>query len=407
MITDCELNLTVDNADPYTSIQLVPDLFPPVNAANTGGNRYAFNLTYGAGTGASIVIKRSGYRTISHRLTLADGQEVPIPQYGAWELLSESLVPNIPSWTRDQICNIYTSFNGIYFNHSVYGRMPLDESCLPWLNSTDRQSVYAAKKADPRKPTHCLIQVPMGQVFYPEWGNYYSPDRFGPLDVTNGLTAIDESFLNLILEVASNGFIPVLFSEEDQTKSMTAMPILLKAMMAYSGGDLSNISILLPGWDGVFYVWDNDSIIQWSLNLRDIKPNVYLGLEFPAGKIPLGEGGADYQPGGRIVNNFDAVLGEYGCWVPYNNPPGDTNWQIIARVNCPGGYNRPVDQPSWDDPDPPNYIGGYCMTPRGKLYTIYFENGVWEFVRDLITLDQIETQRSYVINCGVPPTSVC
>jgi hypothetical protein len=95
----------------------------------------------------------------------------------------------LPPPTRDAMLSPRLTFQGSIFDTAQFGRLPGFEACLPWLTPADRQVVYAAKRA--AGDTHCIITIPDGVPLYDEPNQAYSPDKFGPLDWTNGNTAID------------------------------------------------------------------------------------------------------------------------------------------------------------------------------------------------------------------------
>lgn len=329
--------------------------------------------------GGWMTIKCNGYK---------DSRTRVIMDQNSYDIDMIPVLPQEP--TRDEICSSATTLQGLFFNHSSFGNMPLFEACLPWLDSASRQSVYQAKRVINDK--RLCIEVPNNKPLYDEPDNAYSPDRFPALSLN-----ID-SFVDLIYEVINEGFFPQIHMDEIQSESERLMPIIATALRDSKYGNLLRYCILIPGWDGVFYGWPVEAIIKWAEDARAIDPNIYLFLEFSSGHIPFGEGGSDYLPNGRMMI-FDGMLSEHGAWLPYNQLAGDQVWQILARIGCYNGYNRPSDQPRDDDPNPPNYICD-SVTPRGKFYSHYFENGIYEFVRDKITVDQIKQQNQYIKNLG-------
>ena len=302
----------------------------------------------------------------------------------------ESIMPPVP--TRDQVLSIQLTFQGLTVQTQQYGTLPWFEAALAWLNPTDRQSVYAAKHA--AGDTHCIIHVPNGIPLYDAPGQPYN--QMGPLDWTNGERYIDTLwFGTLVKEVITNGFTPMIFMDERQDHSMRIMPLVLRALQAETP-DLTQYCIILPGWDGVFYGWDPNDIVAWATLARSIAPNCYLGLEHNTGHIPLGEGGEDYLPGGRM-NGFDVILSELDDWPDEGG--GDGTWQIVGRMVRP--YHRPPDQPAGDDPNPPFYLAP--ESPRGPYYYCAFEFGYAEYlwVRGKITAEAIQNRRNRIKALGV------
>jgi len=151
--------------------------------------------------------------------------------------------------SRDQVCSVYLHLQGMTVHTEQYGDLPWFEAALAWLNEADRKSVYETKKA--AGDTHCIIEVPNGFPLYDEPNQPYSPDRFGPLDWTNGETVMDPKFVALVEEVIRAGFIPVLFLDERYEHSSKCMPIVIQALKEHTP-DLTDYCLLMPGWDGVF-----------------------------------------------------------------------------------------------------------------------------------------------------------
>src|SRR5262249_46850154 len=98
---------------------------------------------------------------------------------------------------------------------------------------------------------------------------------------------------------------------------------------------------------------------------------------------PLGEGGSDYAPGGRM-QDFDFVLGEYP-----GDLQGDMVWQILGRMVRP--YHRPPEQPADDDPNPPYYLRQ--PSPRGPFAYNCFEWNLYDWVRKRVTAAQLAVDR--------------
>lgn len=315
----------------------------------------------------------------------------------ALEVHLQQLLPAPP--TRDQAIHLCTTFQGLTVNTPTYGTLPLFEAALPWMSYADRQAVYAAKHAAgnafcPGGDTHLVIQIPSGPALYDEPNQPYSADRFPPLDWTNGLTSISTQLNDLVVEVRQNGFIPVLFMQEDQAISSVEAPLVIQALHNDPRGDLSLQAVFMPGWDGVFYGWSPDQIVAWGSAARSLIPQGFIGIEHQPGRFPVGEGGGDWVAGGRMTV-FDFILGEY------NEPPDDTIWQIAARSLGPA-YVRPPDQPSGDDPNPPWYFA--TPSPRGPYTACFFEFNEYSWIRGGVSLANIIKQRAYGqgvgYNCG-------
>ena len=309
-------------------------------------------------------------------------------------LFTHGVLPSVP--TRAQVLSYNTHFmGGLLVNSQKYGLMPWWDAALSWCDYATRQEAYRIKRL--AGDTHCIVELPNGYPLYDEPEQFYSPDRFGPLDWTNGESSLTPDFINLIKEVIVNGFKFHIAMDERYDHSIKLIPLVANAL-ASSG--LTKYGCVMPGYDGVFYGWDPSQIVQWGSIARTINSDIYLGLEFNVGHIPLGEGGRDYQSGGRM-ENFDIIFGEFNSFVPNNGSAGDSFWQIVGRMVRP--YNRPPDQPSWDDPSPPFYL---VDSPRGQRYFVFFETGSpYDWVRcdpnncnDLI--NSINSMRNYAAEAG-------
>src|SRR5207245_1467953 len=128
-----------------------------------------------------------------------------------------------------------------------------------WLNTGDRQAVYAAKHA--AGDTHSIVAVPTGFPLYDEPNQPYSADRFPALDWTNNRTSMDPRFVALVEEEILNGFIPLIFLQEDMTASNATLPLVIDALQHSDRGDLTRYVMILPGWDGVFYGWEPSNVV--------------------------------------------------------------------------------------------------------------------------------------------------
>lgn len=327
--------------------------------------------------------------------------DAPTPG-GVGSQLGITMGPTLPiAPSREDALHVRISFQGLLVTTQQFGPLPWFEAALAWLTPEDRSAVYTAKQA--AGDTHALIMVPSGIPLYDEPGQPYSPDRFGSLDWTLGETAMDPAFAALVIETRLAGFIPLVFMDERPDHSLRIMPLVINALQQSVYGDISDqVAAILPGWDGVFYGWPVETIQQWASTARAMCPLVRLGLEHNQGHIPLGEGGSDYLPGGRM-QDFDLVLGEYNSWEGHT-VMGDTIWQIVSRMVHP--YTRPLDQPIDDDPNPPFYLAH--DNPRGPFVYCAFEFWEYPWVRvnmadpSAVALmqQQIAAERAYLLALG-------
>lgn len=369
---NAQLNISITNGA-GALVKLLPDLFPEcigVEDLPFNPGRYSIIVPPHMTSGGDIYIEKSNYVTIRHRLTDFQGNEFDgkdnrpfgIPHYGSWELESEILqltkppFPPVPS--RQDVLGVKMHFRGgIVVDSPTYGKMPWWPTALSWCDSATRKIAYDEMRA--AGDTHALIEVPNGLPLYNEWGQFYSPDRFGPLDWTNNETSLVSSpFSELVDEVIEAGFKYLIAMDERQPNSTRIVQLVMRAL---SDTQLQ-YGLTMPGYDGVFYGWPNDqqTIPNWASLARAIKPNCYLGIEHNVGHIPLGNGPGDYNNG--LMSGYDCVLGEFGVGGSIHN---DATWQVLGRMIRP--YNRPSDQPSWDDPNPPFYNVNSSRGPRSYI----------------------------------------
>jgi hypothetical protein len=318
--------------------------------------------------------------------------------------------PPVPS--RDQVLGINLQFQGLRVTTAQYGELPWFEAALAWLTPADRQAVYSAKHAV--GDTHCIIALPSGPPLYDEPNQPYSADRFGPLDWTHGNTAMDPQFVALVEEVILAGFTPLIFLGGDAGDvqgfpiAMAQLPLVTNALAQSQYGDLNLYVVKIPGWDGVFYGYTPQHVQQYGDYARQLSPNGYVGIEHNTGHIPVGNGPADYAPGG-MMSNFDLVMSEFDNGTARQGYANDSVWQIVGRLTRP--YNRPPDQPADDDPNPPFYLAP--GTARGAYSYGCFEFEEYTWVHQWYSLDepgkqalqaQIATERAYLQMLGCQHT---
>jgi hypothetical protein len=294
---------------------------------------------------------------------------------------------------RAELCAVQTSgMQGLTVTTTQHGVLPWWDAALAWLTPEDRRAVYAAKRT--AADTHCLMQLPSGPPLYDEPGQAYSPDKFGPLDWTHSNTAIDPQLPALVREVLDAGLLPVLFLGGDDGErgypiAVQQLPLVVDAL-----GDLMASTLIVPGWDGVFYGWTPEHIVTFGAQFRALCPDGYLGIEMSEGHIPLGEGPSDWTKTGRM-KDYDVLLVEFSP----DNLHQDSTWQIAGRLLGPR-YVRPADQPAGDDPHPPWYLGD--GSPRGPYYPIGFEYDTYYFVRGL-SAEAVREHRAYLAAMGWHP----
>lgn len=312
-------------------------------------------------------------------------------------IVTPTPVPPTPSGpfpappSRDAILNGQTTQQGLTITTTQFGSMPWWGACWAWLTPADRQ--VAAQQLLAAGDTICLIERPSGVPLYNEGGQFYSPDKFGPLSMS------DTDFVALIEETLLLGFAGVwVFLGGDDGANGYPIAIaqtssLSPALAASSRGNLNQYVVQLPGWDGVFYGYTPEQVESFAAMARGAGA-LYVGMEHSTGHIPLGEGGDDYQPGGRM-KDFDLILGEFD-----DDRFDDSVWQILGRM-LPH-YVRPAAQPLTDDPTPPYYLS--TASPRGPFVYRVFEYLIYGWVRG-VTADHVAANKAQFVAMGA--THIC
>lgn len=389
------VSLTVTPPDALCILTPVGDRTPPsgVPITATGYGHQTFDVPADVpGWGGNLDITAEGYEPY-HAWILIPTTDSELPAVG--------LIPSIPPWppvpTRTEVLGVNMHFlGGIVVPSAQYGQMPWWDTCLSWCDAQTRQNAYAMKRN--AGDTHAIVHVPSGPCLYNEPNQFYSPDKFGPLDWTSGLTTLGPQFSALIDEVIRAGFRFIVTMDEAQPQSTQIVRLVMQALTP----EQLQYGFTMPGYDGVFYGWEPAQIENWATIARTLQPTCYLGLEHNVGHIPLGEGGDDYQPGGRM-QGFDIVLGEFGVDGSLQN---DATWQVLGRMIRP--YHRPPNQQG--DPNPPFYLVDSTRGPRA--YCCFESDYPYYWVRvDMndpgaiaqMQLD-IDAQRAYFRSLGAQYT---
>lgn len=264
--------------------------------------------------------------------------------------------------TADQIKHGQLTAQGITINTTKWGPMPWWPGCWSWLDKATRKE--AATQLRAAGDTILFLTIPIGDALYDEPGQFYSADKFGPLDMTHGLTQIDPEFIALVKEaLVEFGFTGVwigLPAEADGVqpnghclgfnRAMALRPLLFNAL-----GPLNQYVSKLLMWDGVFYGWTPAELGEWFNTSFAFEPTGIYGMEHSTGHIPDGEAVEAWQEGGNM-RHCTLLLGEFN-----DGQFDDSVWQILARCLPPGTYKRPADQPSGDDPNPPYHLVNGCV----------------------------------------------
>lgn len=372
--TDCQLNITIQNGS-GACVKLITDLFGSyagMEDPNYPG-RFSIRVTAGGGTGSSIYISKDGYNTITHRLADTNGDPLEIPFSGSTEIRGETLVAVFPERpTRDKVLDFRIKFQGNVVQVDGIGLLPWFTTALQCLNPTQRKQVYPQLASD----THIIIEFLPAESIYNEPGQPYQSF------ISPNFEANPQAFLELVEEIIIAGFIPAIAYNGDNAdnpvdgypNALRQLPILNILLASSKYRDLNQDVLFLRFWDGVFYGSTPENIQNFGTEFRKLNPNGYLGIEFQPGKIPAGEGGNDYKPGGRM-DGYDIIFAEFSddqlAGLPDAPTSGnDTIWQIFGR--CVRPYNRDPNQPANDDPNPPFYL---VDSPRGPRKFVAFEGG--------------------------------
>lgn len=274
-------------------------------------------------------------------------------------------LPNVP--TRDEVLNGQLTAQGITIYTNQWGAMPWWPACWAWLTSNDRK--MAAQQLLQHGDDICLIDVPSGVPLYDESGQFYSPDKFGPLP-------FDPVALRaLVKETLGYGFTAVwLFLGGDASYVTASHQVeAIAPIMA----ELNVYIVYVPGWDGVWHKPNADGTGYTPAQIGSFAQvarsagAIYTGIEHGTGYILAGEGGGDYL-GTGVMTGYDLILGEYDSGV-FN----DDVWQLLGRYCRP--YVRPPEQPVDDDPNPPFVLA----TPSARGPYVYrpFEFAMYLAVR--------------------------
>lgn len=300
--------------------------------------------------------------------------------------------------TRDQILRGRTTQQGLMIDSLVYGMMPWWGACWAWLTPEDR--AHIAPQLLAHGDTICLIHSALdGKPLYDEPGQFYSPDKFGPLQLS-----LDEHAA-LCAEAIALGFAGVLFfldgddGQQGFPIAMAETQALGPVFSSYSGGNLHEFVAQIPGWDGVWHKpnptsgtgYTPQQIAAFAAAARAAGA-IYLAIEHGTGYILAGEGGQDYEPGG-VMTGYDIILGEF------NDAAFDDDvWQLLGRY-LGQAYVRPPEQPADDDPHPPFVLAP--GSPRGWYAYWVFEYFIYGFVRGA-TPEMVATSTSKFKAMGAP-----
>lgn len=280
--------------------------------------------------------------------------------------------------TRDELLHGALTGQGLTVHTTKYGDMPWWPGCWPWLDSATRKEVAPQLLANGDEIL--LIDIPIGDALYDEPDQFYTADKFGPLDMTKGLTEIGPEWIALVEEALLFGFKGIWIGFPAETgvqeanghcqgfnRSMTLRPLVINALAASTYGDLNPYCVKLLLWDGVFYGWAPSELGEWFNTANQVDSASLYGMEMSTGHIPDGEAVAAWAPGGNM-HHCVLLLGEFD-----DGKFDDSVWQILGRCLPPGTYKRPADQPSGDDPNPPYHLVNGCVF---RVFEYHMYDGV-------------------------------
>lgn len=293
------------------------------------------------------------------RTTPAPQPPAPVPAPQPQPTPEPAPIPQLPSVpSRADILNVHITFQGLRMDCPPLGTIPLFEAGLPWVSAPCRANIYAAKHASDAwagGDTHAMFMVPSGAPLYDEPNQPYNRTNFPSLDWTNGGKGpMDLAFIGLVEDILLAGnFNRILIfeggdaGEQGFPIAMNQLDMLYASLATSDRGDLRPYVVIIPGFDGVFYGYTQQHLVQWLTKCKSLFP--YCGLEHSTGHIPMGNGPADYHNG--PLSRLDLLLSEFN-----DDQYDDTIWQVSSRLLGPA-YHRPSDQPATDDPHPPYYLG--------------------------------------------------
>lgn len=286
--------------------------------------------------------------------------------------------PQAPSQSMLQFGE--TTAQGLTVHTSRYGDMPWWPGCWAWLDRDTRHEIAPQLLANGDEIL--LIMLPVGDALYDEPApNFYTADKFGPLDVTHGLTQVDPVFVGLIEEaIGELGFKGVWIALPGEAgpmesnghcqgfnRCMALRTPLIHALAASTKADLNPYCAKLLMWDGVFYGWSQAELGEWFNTSFALDPWNLYGMEHSTAHIPDGEAVAAWQPYGNMYH-CKLLLGEFN-----DGQFDDTVWQILPRCMPPGTYKRPPEQPAGDDPRPPYHLVNGCAY---RVFEYHMYDGV-------------------------------
>lgn len=312
----------------------------------------------------------------------------------------ESTHPFPPVPTRDQVCRMKLTFQGLTVHSDEYDAdLRYFEPAIMCLHTLeDRQRVYAAKHA--AGDTHLIIELSATENPVYHSGQYADI----PIIITNGELDLP-LFLNRIEEILMNGFTPCVVFDGDEgdgeygdPNARRQLQMLVPLLRGSAYGDLNQYVLYCRFWDGVFYGSSPENIASFGALFRSLVPHGYLAIEHNTAHIPVGGGAGDYAHDGPMAG-YDVICSEFD--VSNSTPPDETVWAIALRLLGPA-WRCPPDAPQ-------DYTTAYAISkwylangsPRGPYYAIAFEwVGAMDWVNGRSTADQEASRRRYFSALG-------
>lgn len=379
------------------------------------------------GNGLAVQVPPASNITLRCGPSPANPQDIQLPAVVPFK--GGSALPAPP--TRDQLCGVKCSFQGLTVQTEQYGQLPWFEPALGWLAiQSDRNAVYDVKAA--AGDTHINLALSgsynePGQAYEAIPGRDYSNDLPALRSlITEAITAgvargIPNGF-RILLAMAGDGMAPdpvgMTYGFDWLMQNFARVWQSLRGDGG-EGPDLTPWIVPMPGYDGVVPGWQPFRCVNTYVQMARavVGPERSLGLELSAGYNSWSGEANDWATADGQM--FDVVLSEFPWpmgppnlipaeyldgrnWKPMppltneQRAPWDQVWQIVGGLNSP--FNRPADMPDNDYPGGiPYRLGG--GTPRGPFYYIAFEYATYGWVR-WCPLSLVQQQRQALQSLG-------
>lgn len=309
-----------------------------------------------------------------------------------------------PPPSREQVCAGQQHFQGVTWATAEWGMIPLFSPFILSAGPASRQSAYHTLKD--------LGDTKLGLAWTYQYASPNQAYRDIPGRDFTSDAALPE-FIDLLIEVIQAGFYPDIFMGGDGQSNATGgyndpvgwtyghqwlmhnLPRLISALAFSRVGDLLQYVQLIPGYDAIMTPnegsWQPSQLDDYLVYARSlVGPKAYLGLEFGAPYCHWGRGRENYTTTGQHLDTIYLEL--------FYPAGGDPLWQPAARMLGPH-YNRPPEEPAGDDDQGPVYYleGG---TPRGPWYVNALEDGLYEWVRNQVSHEDLQREAESLYRVG-------